>query len=93
MKAEPISNKQRPIRIHFHLHNRGLLIRKKKDENGKLYRYIDQVCFYLREGGQNKIIMVVNDGKFIPEQIPEQLQKRFVRACIQNPFVCREVGE
>lgn len=71
----------------------GLLIRKKKDENGKLYRYIDQVCFYLREGGQNKIIMVVNDGKFIPEQIPEQLQKRFVRAGIQNPFVCREVGE
>ena len=71
----------------------GLLIRKKKDENGKLYRYIDQVCFYLREGGQNKIIMVVNDGKFIPEQIPEQLQKRFVRAGIQNPFECREVGE
>ena len=30
LKAEPTSNKQRPIRIHFHLQNRGLLIREKK---------------------------------------------------------------
>ncbi len=69
----------------------GLLIRKKKDENGTLYRYVDQVCFFMRESGQNKIVMVVNEGKFVLKQLPEQMQRRFFRAGIENPFECEEL--
>jgi pilus assembly protein CpaF len=66
----------------------GLLIRKKKDEAGKLYRYIDQVCFFLRENGQNQIMMVVNEGKFVLQELPKQLRQSFARAGIAKPFEC-----
>lgn len=71
----------------------GILIRKQKDENGKIFRYIDQVCFFLREKGCNQIVMVVNEGRYILEQLPEQIARRFKRAGIVNPFACKELEE
>ena len=66
----------------------GLLIRKRKREDGSNYRYIDQMCFFLREGGENKIIMAVSDGIYKLKDLPEQLKRRFLRAGISNPFYC-----
>lgn len=66
----------------------GLLIRKRKREDGSNYRYIDQMCFFLREGGENKIIMAVSDGIYKLRDLPEQLKRRFIRAGISNPFYC-----
>lgn len=69
----------------------GLLIRKKRDENGNVYRCIDQMCFFIRENYTNKIVMVVSDGRYVLEEMPTQLQKRFERAGIANPL--SEEGE
>jgi pilus assembly protein CpaF len=64
----------------------GLLIRKRTLPDGKISRYIDQMCFFLREGGKNRIVMAVSDGNYMLEQLPAQIQKRFDRAGILDPF-------
>lgn len=64
----------------------GVLVRKKTNENKQIYRYIDQVCFYIREKGQNKIAMVVFDGKCVLRDLPEEVMRVFHRAGIFDPF-------
>jgi pilus assembly protein CpaF len=64
----------------------GLLIRKRTLSDGKISRYIDQMCFFLRESGKNCIVMAVTDGNYMLEQLPAQIQKRFDRAGIIDPF-------
>ena len=64
----------------------GILIRKKANEEKKVYRYIDQVCFYFREKGENKIEMVVSDGACISKELPEAVMRLFHRAGIVDPF-------
>ena len=64
----------------------GILIRKKSKEDGTMYRYIDQLCFFTRSNYQNNIIMAVSDGKYILKQIPENIMKRMNRAGIDDPF-------
>lgn len=71
----------------------GILIRKRNRSDGSSYRYIDQVCFFTRENGINKIHMVVEDGIFILDKMPEIIRKRFKRAGIINPFFCAELEE
>jgi pilus assembly protein CpaF len=66
----------------------GVLIRKRKDEENRVYRYIDQVCFFLRERGENKTIMAVQDGELVLGKLPEQTMHRFAQAGIGNPFLC-----
>lgn len=67
----------------------GLLVRKRRREDNSVYRYIDQMCFFLREQGKNQIVMAVSDGKFILKEFPQQIQRHFQRADIENPFYCR----
>lgn len=69
----------------------GVLIRKRKNERNEIYRYIDQVCFFLREKGENQIVMVVKDGKLCEEQIPDQMMQRLHRVAIRNPFECESL--
>ena len=64
----------------------GVLIRKRMNEQQQVYRYIDQVCFFLREGCENKIVMIVEDGKLVLEQLPEVLQAQFAKDAIIDPF-------
>ena len=64
----------------------GVLIRKRMNEQQQAYRYIDQVCFFLREECENKIVMVVEDGKLVLEQLPEVLQAQFTKDAITDPF-------
>lgn len=71
----------------------GILIRKKKDENNVTYRYIDQVCFFLREEGKNHAVMAVQDGKLTIENLPEQIRRRMERAGIEDPFLCPVMEE
>ena len=71
----------------------GILIRKKKDENNVTYRYIDQVCFFLREDGKNRVVMAVQDGKLTEENLPEQIRRRMERAGIEDPFLCPVMEE
>ena len=68
----------------------GVLIRKGQREDGKVYRYIDQVCFFYREGFENKIHMAVVDGKLTQEELPASVRCRFAREGIMKPFGGKE---
>lgn len=69
----------------------GILVRKKLDENQITRRYIDQVCFYLREKGENRIEMVVFDGQLVMKRLPEAVLRLMERAGIENPFYNEEL--
>ena len=71
----------------------GVLIRMKKDADGSIKRFVDQLCFYSREEEQNKVFMLVEDGKQISEEIPTEIRKKFVRAGINDPFKCEKMEE
>jgi pilus assembly protein CpaF len=58
-----------------------------------VYRYIDQVCFFLREKGQNRIVMVAQDGQLVLRTLPEQICRRLARAGIEEPFTCARLDE
>ena len=64
----------------------GVLVRKKTDEDGIVRRYIDQVCFYIREKGKNRIEMVVFDGVCVLKQLPDSVLQTFARGGVKNPF-------
>ena len=64
----------------------GVLVRKRKGVNQTYYRYIDQLCFYYRENGDNKIALVVFDGKRIENALPESVLLQFKRSGIIDPY-------
>ncbi len=69
----------------------GVLVRKRGIEGGAAERYVDQVCFYIREKGENRTEMVVFDGKQVLEELPEAVLRIFRRGGIENPFVNRSL--
>ncbi len=73
--------------------NIGILIRCVRTPEGKLHRYIDQLCFYSREQEENKIYMLVKDGKVISVQLPPEILRKFAYAGIRQPFVCENWKE
>ena len=66
--------------------NVGILIRCVREPGGKLRRYIDQLCFYSREGRENRIYMLMEDGEVISEELPPEIVKRLRQAGIREPF-------
>lgn len=66
----------------------GLLLRKGRRENGAAYRYIDQMCFFIRDKGVNSIVMAVANGEYLLDSLPEPLVSKFERAGIKDPFYC-----
>ncbi len=70
----------------------GILLRRKKRTDGKIYRYMDQVCFFTREQGANKVCMLVWDGNLKNREIPEGVRRIMNRFGIEEPFVSRELG-
>ncbi len=71
----------------------GVLVRKKKGADNVFHRYIDQMCFYLREKGENKIIMMVFDGKVEQKELPESVFRQLMRAGIEEPYVNMELDK
>ena len=68
--------------------NVGILIRKRKMEDGTIGRYMDQLCFYTREGEENRIYMLIKDGQMISEEIPADILRRLRYAGMEDPFTC-----
>lgn len=68
----------------------GILIRCVRLSDGELRRYMDQLCFYSREGRENRIYMLLEDGEVTSHELPPAIKKRLARAGIQEPFVCQE---
>ncbi len=71
----------------------GILVRKRTGEDRVVRRYIDQVCFFIREKGQNRIEMVVFDGKCVLKELPYAVMRLFKRAGIEEPFYHKEIME
>lgn len=71
----------------------GMLIRCVRQQDGEIRRYIDQLCFYSREGKENCIYMLVEDGEVVSREFPPAIRKRFARAGIEDPFACAEWGK
>ncbi|MCD7709157.1 MAG: CpaF/VirB11 family protein [Clostridiales bacterium] len=69
----------------------GVLIRKRRAEDGTVCRYIDQVCFFMREKGENRTLMAVQDGRLAKREFPAQIMHKFARRQIDDPLVCTEV--
>ena len=82
----------------------GILLRKKTDFQGMVYRYVDQVCFFVREGGKNRSVMMVEDGKMVKikkaddagnekkifQPLPPDVMKKMMFADISNPLKLSE---
>lgn len=85
--------------------NVGILLRKKRNPDGSVFRYIDQVCFFVREGNKNRTVMVVEDGQMITtlakvdgkqkrvfQPLPPEILKKMMFANIENPLENPDVG-
>lgn len=70
--------------------NVGILIRRVELPNGKIRRYIDQLCFFSREENKNKIYMIIKDGEMISKELPSDILKCFEYAKIEDPFYCTD---
>lgn len=73
--------------------NVGVLIRKKRESDGKTKRYIEQLCFFCRENAENKVYMLVKEGELISEELPCEIKKKFGYAGIETPFLCKNWEE
>lgn len=70
----------------------GVLLRRKRREDGHIYRYMDQVCFFTRENGKNEVYLLVKDGEMEREELPKSVCAGMRKYGIMEPFVCRELG-
>ncbi len=68
----------------------GVLINRReyRDENGKsvVRRFIDQVCFYDREDGENMVYMMVENGEIVNWELPKRIRKKMNAFGIDDPF-------
>lgn len=70
--------------------NIGILIRRQKESDGSVRRYIDQLCFYSREEHKNKVYMIIKDGEVVSEGLPPDIIRKLKYAGINDPFHCKE---
>ncbi len=73
--------------------NIGILIRRIKDDQGHIKRYIDQLGFYSREHHKNRVYMIVDEGEIVGKEIPEEISKKFRMAGIQDPYRCDNMDD
>lgn len=67
----------------------GILISIKKDKDGNLYRYIDQVAFFTADEksvDNTRCRKAVNNGKIIRTEFPPNISERFSRAGVAGLF-------
>ncbi len=68
----------------------GVLLnrRRETDESGnvRIRRFIDQVCFYDRYDQENKIYMIVDDGKILTDNIPNRIAEKMKKYGVEDAF-------
>lgn len=65
----------------------GILIRRKQMKDGKVRRYIDQVCFFYREDDRNSTFPMVLKGTLLERNFPKAVMEKFTQMEI-HPFAC-----
>ena len=66
--------------------NVGILLCKKATGNGKVFRFVDQICLFDRIGEENRKYLIVENGKVVSREISENIRKKFQWAGIRSPF-------
>ena len=77
------------VRASLHSYvNISVLLKVKTSADGKIRRYIDQVCFFSRDNEEekNKAVLVVEDGTLYKDRIPAKAKKRIEEAIGQDIF-------
>ena len=54
----------------------AVLIRKSF-KGGRITRFVDQICFFSREEGENVCVLVVDDGEVINRNVPREVRRKF----------------
>ena len=54
----------------------SVLLKLKADKDGRIFRYIDQVCFFSRQDGVNDAVLVVEDGKLYKDRVPPKIRRQ-----------------
>ncbi len=57
--------------------NVGIKVKREVKPNG-IFRKIDQICFFYREGKENRIVIFMENGTYTGEKIPPNILKRFI---------------
>ncbi len=69
---------QDALRILNSLHsyvNISVLLKVRMEADGRVNRYVDQVCFFTREEEKNLAVLVVEDGKLYKERVPAKVRQ------------------
>lgn len=65
----------------------GILIDKEEEaQTGRIKRWISQVCFFDRSNDKNECVMIVDNGQFTNNKLPQDAIRRFRNAGILNPY-------
>lgn len=82
MEEDPCGKEKITNEIYSHI-DVGVFIRGTAEEEYD----IDQICLFDRVNGENMKSLIVENGKQISDQIPENVMKKFQRSGIADPFV------
>lgn len=68
--------------------NVGILLKKRINSAGVIQRYIEQIGIYNRNErkGVNEIIMLAENGRMTSQELPQNIEKKFVQDNIKDPF-------
>ena len=55
--------------------NISVLLKVRMEADGRVNRYVDQVCFFTREEEKNLAVLVVEDGKLYKERVPAKVRQ------------------
>lgn len=88
--GESSNRRQLEENVHRYL-DVGILVSNTCEEDGKEHRRIEQIALYNRYGkdweeGKNQIIMLMENGSFTGNQLPENIRNQFQRAGIISPI-------
>lgn len=64
----------------------GVLLCKKMFPDGEIRRYIDQICLYTRSQNQNRLFMLVDQGKLLTNTLPEEISLKMNQKGITDYF-------
>ena len=62
----------------------GILIRKKYDEKGNIFRYLDQMGVFDEE--KEEVVLIFDEGKRTENELPNSIARKFRLAGIPDPF-------
>lgn len=66
--------------------NVAILVRRKAMADGTSKRYVDQMGFLYRDGDKEGVMQLVRNGKFVSDELPEDIRFRLARAGAAEPF-------